>query len=294
MVMLIKKTKNEIIFDIFNKILLVIFCAAMIYPILYVISRSFMTDLDRSIRPLSLIPHQWTFEGYTFLFSAGSLLLNSYKITFFRTIVGTVISIVLECMFAYVISKKNYPLRNFLTMMVAFTMWFGGGLIPSFLLNKYLGFINSIWVYVIPGAMSVWYILILRNFFSQIPESIEESGKIDGANEAVILFKLILPLSTAVIATISLFHIVGHWNDWFTGILYVNDRNKQPAMVILRQVLYMSTARELRSTTVGGKLPPTEPVKMATIVVVALPIVVAYPFFQKHFVKGMLIGSIKG
>ena len=293
--MVIKKTKSELGFDVFNTALMILFCLIMLYPLLYVVSHSFMTDADRVMRPLALIPHEWTIEGYAFIFSGNSILLNSFGITMFRTIIGTVLSLILESMFAYVISKKKYPMKNALTMMVALTMWFDGGLIPKFLLIKSLGFMNSIWVYVIPTAMSVWNILILRNFFAQIPDSIEESARIDGANEAVVLFKLIIPLSTAVLATVALFHVVGHWNEWFTATLYVNDKFKQPAMVILRNVLTKVSVADMQLEGSGSSYtPPSFAVQMATIVVVAFPILVAYPFFQKYFTKGMMMGSIKG
>ena len=295
MVMAAKKTRGEKVFDIFNTGFLILICTTMVYPFLYVVSRSFMTDVDRSAHPFSLIPHEWTLEGYAFIFSSNSIILNSFKITLFRTIVGTVFSLILECMFAYAISKKRYPLRNVLTIMIAFTMWFSGGLIPSYLLVRSLGFMDSLLVFIIPNAIGVWNVLILRNFFSQIPDSIEESAMIDGANEAVILFKLILPLSTAALATIGLFHVVGHWNEWFTGILYIRDPKKQPAMVILRQIIASANAMNLNLEGEGSDYrPPSYIVRMAMISTIAFPIIVSYPFFQKYFAKGLLVGSIKG
>jgi len=295
MVMEIKKSKGEKVFDFINANVLILLCITMIYPFLYVISRSLMTDAERIARPFALIPLDVSLEGYAYILSSNFILPNSFKITLFRTILGTIISLTLESMFAYAISKKYYPLRNPLTLMIAFTMWFGGGLIPNFILIKSLGFMNSIWVYIIPKAMSVWNIFLLRNFFAQIPDSIEESAKIDGANEVSILFRLILPLSKAALSTIALFHIVGHWNEWFTGILYVTDKFKQPAMVILRQIMTSADAMSMNIEGAGSSYtPPAFAVQMATIVVVAFPIIVTYPFFQKYFAKGMLVGSIKG
>jgi putative aldouronate transport system permease protein len=293
--MIVKKTGKEKVFDVANLIFLSLFSMAMIYPILYVVSRSIMTDADRSLHPFSIIPTELDFQGYAFILSQGSLLLNGFKITLFRTIVGTALSLLIECMFAYAISKREYPLSTPLTMMIAFTMWFSGGLIPTFLLLKTFGFLNSIWVLVIPKLLSVWNILLLRNFFAQIPNELDESAKMDGANQMQILFRIILPLSTAALATIGLFHIVYHWNEWFTGVVYISDKDKLPAMVILRQILSEANATDLYIGGTGGDLrPPTIAVQMASIVVVTFPIIVAYPFFQRFFTKGMLVGAVKG
>lgn len=293
--MVVRRTRGEKVFDLIAAGVLILVCLSMLFPIFYVLSRSFMTDADRAMNPLAIFPHEWTLEGYKYIFSTNSLIFNSFKITLFRAIAGTMFSLLLESMFAYVISKKKYPLRNILTIMIAITMWFSGGLIPSFLLIRSLGFMDSLLVFIIPGAISVWNVLILRNFFSQIPDSIEESGMIDGANEAVVLFRLILPLSKAALATIALFHVVSNWNEWFTGILYITDQKKQPAMVILRQIISTANVSNLDMFGEGSvSRPPTYIIRMAMITVITFPIIVAYPFFQKYFTKGMMIGSIKG
>jgi ABC-type glycerol-3-phosphate transport system permease component len=178
--------------------------------------------------------------------------------------------------------------------MIAFTMWFGGGLIPSFLLIRSLGLVNSVWVYIIPRLMSAWNILIMRNFFAQVPESLEESARMDGANDAVILFRVVVPLSTAVLATMGLFHAVSHWNEWFSALIYVNDHKKWPVMLVLRQILNEARQTDILDDINPEYKPPTLSVQMATTVVVAFPIIVVYPFIQKHFTKGIMIGSIKG
>jgi putative aldouronate transport system permease protein len=235
--MRIKKTRGEIAFDAANVMFLLLLCAANLYPFLYVISRSVMTDAERALRPFAIVPNIIDWSGYKFILSSHSLLISGYKITLFRTIIGTFLSLLIESMFAYAISKKSYPLRIPLTMMISFTLWFDGGLIPSFLLNKSLGLLNSIWVYIVPRLMSAWYILIMRNFFAQIPDSLEESAKIDGASDISVYFRIILPLSGAVLATIGLFHAVNHWNEWFSAIVYINDKKKWPVQVVLRQIL---------------------------------------------------------
>lgn len=291
--MLLNKTWGEKAFDFFNILLLVFLCGIMIYPILFVVGQSFMSDAERAVNPLGIIPKIIDLSGYNYIFGKGSLLLNGYQITLFRTIIGTLLSLLIECMMAYVLAKDYYPLRKPITKMIVFTMWFSGGLIPTFLLLKSMGFINSVWVFIIPRLASVWNILILRNFFAQIPESLEEAAKIDGANDITVLFRVILPLSLPALATVGLFHVVYHWNEWFTGIVYITDPHKMPVMVILRQI--MAEANQLNIVeTMPDYVPPTISIQMATIVMVAFPIIVAYPFFQKYFTKGMLVGGVKG
>lgn len=292
--MKIRKSRGEVLFDITNSIILISLCVATLYPFLYVASRSVMTDAERAVRPFALIPNTIDLSGYIFILGSHSLLIGGYQVTLFRTVVGTLLSLLIESMFAYGISKKDYPLRIPLTMMIACTLWFHGGLIPSFLLNRSLGLLNSIWVYVIPGLMSAWNILIMRNFFAQIPDSLEESAKIDGASDIVVFFKIVIPLSGAVLATMGLFHAVHHWNEWFSAIVYVNDRKKWPVQVILRQILDAARQVDLLSDINPDYKPPTTTVQMATIVVVAFPIIAVYPFIQKHFTKGVMVGSIKG
>lgn len=292
--MKVKKSAGELVFEGVNGFILIMICAMMLYPFLYVASRSVMPDAERALNPFSIIPQNFDFSGYEYILSSRSILLNAYYITIFRTVVGSILSLIVEAMLAYVISKKEYPLRIALIAMIAFTMWFSGGLIPHFLLVRSLGLFNSIWVYIIPGLMSAWNILIMRNFFSQIPDSLEESAKIDGANDAVVFFKIVMPLSTAVLATIGLFHMVHHWNEWFNAVIYVSDKKKWPAQVVLRQILDAARQTDIIDEMGSDYKPPTVTVQMATVVVVAFPIVAVYPFIQKYFTKGVTIGSIKG
>jgi putative aldouronate transport system permease protein len=293
-----KQSLGSVTFDVGNILLMLLLCAITLYPFLFVVSRSVMPEAERSLRPYAIIPTTgFSLEGYTYILGSGSRVLRGYSITLFRTIVGTVLSVLTEAMLAYALSKKYYPLRGFLTVMIAITLWFGAGLIPRFLVVRAVGLYNSIWVYVIPSLMGAWGIIIMRTFFSQLPDSLEESAKLDGANDITILFRIVFPLSTAVLATMALFSVVYHWNEWFSGIIYVADPNKVPVMVLLYQTLQTAAAQirgDARGATVDYKVPPTLTIKMSLIVVTSFPIVVAYPFFQKYFVKGMLIGSIKG
>jgi putative aldouronate transport system permease protein len=289
-----RKRPGEFVFDAFNILFMILLCALTLYPFLYVVSRSVMTAQERSVNMWELIPRRgMDFSAYAFVFSKGSKLITAFTVTLFRTVVGTALSVLVEAMFAYALSKKYFPVRNFLTVMIAVTLWFGAGLIPQFLLVNAVGLYDSIWVYVIVPLASAWNIFILRTFFSQIPESLEDSARIDGAQEVTILFRIIAPLSTAVLATIALFHIVFHWNEWFSGVIFVSTQSKVVVQTLLWQMLN-EAVRALTDQPLQQVVPPTVQVKMAMVVVTAFPIVVTYPFFQKHFVKGMLIGSIKG
>lgn len=283
------------VFHICNTILMILLCALFIYPFLYVASRSLMPESERVLRPFALIPHSLDFSGYQTIFAKGSNVINAYGVTILRTVVGTGMNLIFTILTAYVLSRRDYPLRTFLTVVMAFTMWFGGGLIPTYLVNQAYGLGNNFWVYILPGLISPWNTLIMRNFFAEIPVSLHESARIDGATEMTILWRIILPLSKASIATIGLFYAVGHWNAWFDAMLYMSDKSNWTLQYVLRQVLSSASASELvKDFTDATAMPPTEMVRMATIMAATVPILFVYPFLQKHFVKGVMVGSVKG
>jgi putative aldouronate transport system permease protein len=290
-----RETKSEKIFSIINIVLMILLCAAMLYPVLYVLGRSLMTDVERAARPFSVIPKAIDFEGYKYIFMPGSYVIHAYGVTILRAIVGTFVNMVFTAMFAYVLSIREYPLRGFLTAMVIFTMWFSGGLIPNFLLIKSLKLTGSFWVYIIPGLISAWNMLILRNFFMQIPYGVQESAKIDGANDIQIFVKVVLPLSAPALATISLFYGVYHWNAWFDALIYVSKKSLWPIQVFLREIVRSASIVDITNiSAIMEHRPPAETVVLATIVVATVPILCVYPFVQKYFVKGMMVGSLKG
>lgn len=290
-----KVTRGEKVFYFANYCFMIILSTSMLFPLLFVFGRSFMSDMDRVARPFGIIPYQWDFTAYKFIFSDGTYIFNAYFITIMRTVLGTFFNMFFTVICAYVLSKKNYPLRVVLTFMVLFTMWFNGGLIPNFLLMQSLNLYNNFLVYIIPGLINPWNLLILRNFFMSIPDSLEESAKLDGANDITILFHIIIPLSSAAIATISLFYAVWHWNSWFDALIYVNKREIWPVQVFLREIFQNASVVDIvEINTVIDFVPPAESLKMATLVVSTVPILCVYPFLQKHFVKGVLVGSLKG
>lgn len=290
----IRRTMGDRVFDTANVVFMILFSLMFIYPMLYVLSRSVMPETERAFRPFALIPHSLDFSAYQMLFEPGSSLLSAYRITILRTLVGTAVNLVLTASTAYVLSRKDYPLRGFVTSMMIFTMWFGGGLIPSYLVNRAYGLSNSFWVYIFPGAISAWNTMIMRNFFATIPDSLEESARIDGAHEMRILVAIILPLSKASLATIGLFYAVGHWNSWFDSMLYMTDRSKYTLQYMLRQILSAASSSEMVESESIAYKPPTEMMRMASIIATTVPILFVYPFLQKYFVKGVLVGSLKG
>ena len=290
-----KLTWRDAAFHGFNYAIMLLLCFAILYPVLYVLSRSVMTEAEKAVRAFALIPNTIDFSAYKVILAPTSQVMGAYGTTLLRTVIGTALNLLTSTLFAYAISKRKYPLSRVLTFMMTFTMWFGGGLIPSYLLMRSLGLINSFWVYIVPGLMSAWNTLIMRNFFYGIPESLEESAEIDGANDLQTLFRIILPLSKASLATIGLFYAVGHWNAWFDAMLYMNDSRRWTLQFVLRQIVNAASAKDiLQYTTSMDAPPPTQAVRMAAIVVATLPILFVYPFVQKYFVKGVLVGSIKG
>ena len=288
-------TRGEKIFLVINNIVMVLLCAVMLYPVLFVVGRSVTPEIERALHPLRLIPSTFDWSGYKFILSSGSNIINSYMTTIMRTLIGTTLNIAVTTLLAYPLSKSYYPPRKALTALIVFTMWFSGGLIPSFLLNKSLGLLNNFWVYILPGMVNAFNLIVMRNFFSQIPDSLEESAKLDGANDLRVVFSIYLPLSTASIATITLFYAVYHWNSWFDSMLYMNRKEMWTMQYTLRQLIDSATVTDI--TVVGSAMdfiPPAETVRMATIVIATVPILCVYPFLQKYFVKGMLVGSVKG
>ena len=286
---------GEHIFLFLNDLILILLCIVMIYPVLFVLARSVTPELERALHPLRIIPSSFDFNGYVFIFSSGSNIVNSYRTTILRTLIGTAVNMALTLLLAYPLSKKYYRPRKVLTGLIVFTMWFSGGLIPSFLLNKSLGLLNSFWVYIFPCAVNPFNLMIMRNFFQQIPDSLDESAKLDGANDLRVFWSIYLPLSTASIATLTLFYAVFHWNMWFDSMLYMNRKEMWTMQYTLRQLIDSATVTDIATVgTAMDNIPPAETVRMATVVVATVPILCIYPFLQKYFVKGMLVGSVKG
>jgi putative aldouronate transport system permease protein len=243
---------------------------------------------------LSLIPKEPSLTAYGRVFHNKNIY-TGFRSTIFRVLLGTSLTMLFTITTAFPLSKKHFPNRSFWTAIIVFTMFFSGGLIPSYLLVRSLGMYNTIWAMVLPGLLSTYNMIIMRNFFMNIPAEMEESAKIDGANEFSILFRIIVPVSGPIIATVALWTMVGHWNAWFDCMIYISTTSNQVLQLILRRIVLEGTTQlmELSNARDMGII-NTDAVKSATIMVATIPILLVYPFLQKYFVKGIMIGSLKG
>ncbi|SEM15406.1 carbohydrate ABC transporter membrane protein 2, CUT1 family [Paenibacillus sp. cl141a] len=288
------KTISSRIFDIVNYTLLSIIGLVTILPFLHVIAGSFTTVTELAQKQFVLVPTVWSLDAYKYVFSTNTVF-RSLGVSVGVTFLGTLFSMLLTCLMAYGLSRRDLDGRNFIMFMVLFTMLFSGGMIPTFLVVKEMGLIDTYAALIVPTAINAFNLIIMRNFFQNLPEGLEESAKIDGAGDWGILFRIVIPLSMPAIATISLFYAVTYWNTYMSAILYLNDAAKWPVQVILRQIVILASG--LAADTSGMDefvRPPEQTVKMAVIVIATLPILCVYPFLQKHFAKGALLGSIKG
>ncbi|ADQ05313.1 binding-protein-dependent transport systems inner membrane component [Caldicellulosiruptor owensensis OL] len=287
------KTVASTIFDVFNHIFLGIWAIITVLPFLYVLAASFASDSEIKTRTFFIIPHNPTLLTYKFIF-ASNYFLRSMLNSVIITVGGTLVNLFFTFTMAYALSKKHFIGRSIILNGVIFTMLFGGGMIPTYLLVKSLGLLDSYWALWLPGAISPFNFFVVKNFFQEMPQDLEDAARIDGCTEAQVLWKIILPLSKPIIATFALFYGVGHWNSWFGALLYINDAEKWPVQLILRQIVMLSTTLASDLTQFDPNFqPPQESLKMAIIVVATLPIMLLYPWLQKYFIKGMFIGSLK-
>jgi len=274
---------------------MILMITIFLLPLWSVIVVSVVSEAERYRRGMFIFyPQNLNFTAYTMMLKKGSAVYTSYGVTLFRSIVGTACNMFVTTLMAYSLSKRGLFGRTFFTFFVYFTMLFNGGLVPTFLVVKYTGLYNSLWAYIVPGLVSAWNLLLMRNFFMQVPDALEESALIDGASPPIVLFRIVLPLSIPSLVTIALFYMVGHWNSWFDGIIYVQRRELLTLQNILREIIMAASVIENIMDITTDVRPPLEAVKGAAIVIATLPILLVYPFAQKYFVKGVMIGSIKG
>jgi putative aldouronate transport system permease protein len=292
--MAIQRSKGSKAFDIFNHVFLLCIATLCLLPILYVFSTSFASSEELITKKIVLIPIKINFDAYRYLFSS-SVLIKSLGVSVIITLVGTAISILLTVLTAYPLSKKHMRGRNFFQMMIIFTMLFSGGMIPTYLLVNGLKITNTLWALWLPGAISAYNMIVIKNFFQQLPESLEEAAKIDGCHEFQILFRIVLPLSLPAIATFALFYAVGYWNAYFGAVIYISNNKLWPIQVWLRQIVLLSSGGFSDTTAVSDvvKAPPKN-ITDAVIVFATMPILIVYPFLQKYFTKGALVGGVKG
>lgn len=293
--MKIKTSIGEKIFDVFNVTFMIVTMFIMVYPMLHVIFASFSeSNLLMAHQGVLLKPLGFTFAAYEKVFQ-NPMISKGYMNTLTIVLIGVLINILLTAIGAYFLSRKNVLWKDFVMVMIVITMYFSGGLIPSYFNIKQLHLDNSFWAIILPGAISTFNLIIMRTAFMAIPDSLEESARLDGANHFTILFRIILPLSLPTVAVMILYYAVGHWNAWFSAMLYLKDRSKFPLQLILREILIQNdTSNMTNGVAAEDKEAIAESIKYAVIVVATMPILMVYPFLQKYFVKGVMIGAVKG
>lgn len=290
---MIKASVGERIFDALNILLLLLLGICTLYPFMYVLTISLSTPADAARISLHFFPTAPTFEAYAKIFEH-PMLWQAYLNTIVRTVIGVALVIVVLSMVAYPLSRKTFPHRKLITFLFVFSMLFSGGMIPTYLLIKQLHMIDTIWSLVLPGVVSAFNVIILRNFFETIPMEVIESARIDGAREMTIFLRIMLPLSVPVLAVISLWSAVGHWNAWFDALIYINDPTKQVLQLFLRRTVLENVSLTPGDNLLDPSQYTPETLKAATIMIVSLPILFVYPFVQRFFVKGIMLGSVKG
>ena len=292
--MVVKKTLSNKIFDVFNILLLSSLGLLTLYPFWHILVASFSDPAEIMLhRGLLFKPLGISTTAYRTVLE-NPAIYTGYRNTIFYVLVGTGINILMTTLGAYVISRKNFFWKKPINIMILITMFFHGGMIPSYLLVKSLGLLNSVWAVLLPTAISTWNLFIMRTAFYGIPDSLEEAAKIDGANDICILFRIIVPLIIPTMMVMVLFYAVSHWNAWFNAMLYLNRRKDlHPLQLFLREILIANSTQNLMETSGAEVEDISQTIKYATIMVSTLPIIFVYPFVQKYFVKGVMIGAIK-
>jgi putative aldouronate transport system permease protein len=287
-------TKRDKLFGILNTVFLAFVILVMTYPFIYVLSMSF-SDSDQLLVDGSvvLLPRGFSVAAYKVLID-NSDIFTYYLNSIVYAAGSTVFVLLISSLTGYALSVTTFFARKVIMVLMTITMFIGGGLVPYYILIKNLGMVNTIWVMMVPSAINVWNCILFKSFFQQIPPSMRESAFIDGANDFVILFKIILPLSKAMLATFAVFALVGSWNDWFTALLFLHKEKMYPVQMLLRKMLVNLDLNNINTRALKMIVKDTRTVRCAAIVITVAPIVCVYPFFQKYFTKGIMIGAIKG
>ncbi|MBO0994688.1 carbohydrate ABC transporter permease [Bacillus sp. SD088] len=290
------QTIGDKIFGAINNTLLFILLLLVLYPLIFVVSASISNPLLVANGELWLFPKELTLIGYQKVFQNRDIL-SGYLNTILYTTVGTLINLFLTTLGAYPLSRRDFYGKNLIMFFLVFTMFFSGGLIPTYLVIKNLDMLNTFWALVIPNAVAVFNLIIMRSFFqSNIPREIEEAAEIDGCSDFQILRRVVLPLSTPIIAVMILFYSVGHWNAYFDALIYLTDREKFPLQLILREILIQNSMDEMAGSgeSMAQQVMYAQSIKYAVVIVANLPVLLLYPFLQKYFVQGIMVGAIKG
>ncbi|WP_334077335.1 carbohydrate ABC transporter permease [Paenibacillus sanfengchensis] len=290
-------TKSDRIFDVLNVIFMAIILVITLYPFLNVLAISLNDSTDTVRGGIHIWPREFTWENYKTIFSYSSLI-QGFKITIFRTVVGTLLGLVSASMLAYTLSRPDFRSRKFVSVFLALTMYFSGGLVPTYMLMRHLDLIGTFWIYILPGIVSAFNVFIIRSFIDGLPYALQESAKLDGANDFTIYWRVILPLCKPVLATIALFLAVGQWNSWFDTYLYNGNKPHLTTLQFELMKILQSTnqgANMVNANDMANQMAQVSPesIKMAITIVVTLPILLVYPFLQRYFVSGMTLGAVK-
>jgi putative aldouronate transport system permease protein len=290
-----RKSLGDRLFDTINIILLSALSLATLYPFVYVLFASLSDPADvAQYRGILFKPLGFTLEAYQRVLGNPSIG-SGYRNTLTYVVLGTAINLFLTSLGAYVLSRKSLLWKKLMMFLIVFTMFFSGGLIPTYLLvSKTLNLTDTIWAVIVPSAINTWNLLVLKTSFEAVPEALEEAARLDGASDWTILFRIIIPLSLPAMAVITLFYAVGHWNAYFNALIYLRDRELYPLQLILREILISSNVEGMTTGAASGDVEQIgQTIKYATIIVATVPVLLLYPFLQRYFVKGVLIGSVK-
>lgn len=299
----IRRSIEDVVIDSIVYLTLIIVFVVTVYPFFYSIIISFNNGIDASLGGIFLWPRKPTLENYKAVFS-NQQLISGFIVTISRTVIGTIASLLFTGLFAYSLAHNDLLFKKTYIALMIFAMYFSGGLIPYFILLKKIHLLNTFWVYIFPGLLSVFNAIIMMSFFREIPDALEDSAKIDGADDLTIFFKIIIPVSMPVLATIALFNGVGHWNNWFDSAFFVTDKKLKTVAFMLMELINRANLTAVapgaavsdvqRTSTYAAQTFTAETIRMATMIVVVIPIICVYPFLQKYFVKGIMIGAVKG
>jgi putative aldouronate transport system permease protein len=291
--MKIKTSSAERTFDVINCLFMFLLMISMVYPFIYTLNISYASPQDAAAGGFFLLPQSFDFTAYRQILSDDMFWIG-YRNTLLRTVIGTVLSVFMTCLCSYPLSRHDLPHRKFFTFIVLFTMLFSGGLIPAFILYNNLGLIDNPLIYIIPGMIAAFNVILVKNYFQGISNSLHEAATIDGASEWYIFSRIYLPLSKPILATIALFNAVGHWNAWFDSLLFINSENKKVVQTFLQRIVVEGNTKLLESGLATDMVQMTpESIKAATVIVTIVPMICVYPFVQKFFSKGIMLGGVK-
>ena len=292
----IKRSPGDQVVQVLIYVFIGAFALVTLLPFVYIVAGSFATERELTERAFFLFPREISFNAYQYIFKTGDAI-KGLRNTIFVTVVGVMINMTFSCLLAYPLSKPYFRGRNFFTNMVIITMLFSGGMVPSYILiTSVLNIDNSYWALWLPGAINPFNMIIIKNYFQGLPVELEEAARMDGCNVGQIFLKIVLPLSKPVLASVALFYAVTHWNSYFDAMMYISDPAKEVIQIVLRRIIFATSSVATESGFDWGifGMPPEKAVKMATTVVATIPILIVYPFVQKYFTQGVMVGSVKG